>query len=178
MQELIAKFESYKQKDWFRIVDIAKDFFRATAIASLGIVSLLLTACGGGGGGSGSSASATPTTPAVAHNAGDVGAGGTGEVTIAWTSSSVSIDGSCSPGIQGYRINVGLSPGFYEYSTTVYNARLSCMTVGADACGDVQRCTYTVQGLTAASWYIAVQSIDVYGNESGYSDPIVATIVN
>lgn len=160
-------------------MDIAKDFFKDAAVASLGIGFLfLVSACGGGGGGGGASSPVVPSASTGGSNAGDVGAGGTGEVTIAWTSNPVNIDGSCSAGIQGYRINTGLSPGLYDYSTTVYNAQLACSTVGTDPCGDVQRCTFTVQGLTSASWYLAVQAIDVYGNVSGYSDPIVATIVN
>lgn len=157
-------------------MNIAKDIFRAAAIALWSVGSLLLvTACGGGG--SGSSSSMSPSTP-TPQNSGNIGAGGTGEVTIAWNASPVNIDGSCSPGIQGYRLNAGLSPGYYDYSTTVYNAQLRCSTVAFEACGEVQRCTYTVSGLTSASWYLAVQSVDVYGNESGYSDAIVATVID
>lgn len=167
-------------RERFRNVGIAKDSLRAAAFALLGIGSvLLITACGGGGGASGPSTSgAVPSTSGSATNpdSGTIDAGGTGQVTVAWTSTPVNIDGSCSAGIQGYRVNAGLSPGFYAYSTMVYNSQISCSAISTSACGDVQRCTYTVQGLTSASWYIAIQSVDVFGNESGYSEEIVATV--
>lgn len=164
---------------------IAKDLFRTGAFALLSVGSLLLvTACGGGGGGgSGSSASINPSTStphpsSVLPDTSDIGAGGTGEVTIAWTSNFVNVDGSCSSGIRGYRINAGLSPNYYQYSATVENAQLMCSTVSMDACGPVQRCTYTVKGLSSASWYLSVQSVDVYGNASGFSEAVVATVIN
>lgn len=159
---------------------IAKDSYRAAAFALLGIGSaLLLTACGGGGGGSGSSSSGvTPSVSGDTANpsAGDIGAGGDGQATIAWTSSLINVDGTCSAGIQGYRINVGLSPGFYAYSAMVYTSQMNCENVSTNSCGNVQRCTYTVEGLTSASWYVAVQSVDVFSNESGYSEEVVATV--
>lgn len=110
------------------------------------------------------------------HGSGSIGAGGDRQVTLAWTSTPVNIDGTCTAGIQGYRINVGLSPGFYAYSAMVYNSSLNCSTVGNNDCGAVQRCTYTVEGMTSASWYVAIQSVDVFSNESGYSEEIVATV--
>lgn len=165
---------------------IAKDFLRVGTFALLSIGTLFfVTACGGGGGGGSSSSPVTPSTsappatpPDTSIDPSDIGAGGTGQVTLEWTSSHVNTDGSCSSGLQGYRINVGLTPNYYDYSTTVEASDLSCSVVSMDDCGSVQRCTYTVRGLTSASWYLAVQSIDMYGNESNYSDQIVATVVN
>lgn len=159
---------------------IAKDSLRAAAFALLGIGSLLLvTACGGGGGGSGSSSGVIPSSSngTPSPGGGTIDAGGDGQVTLAWTSDTGSVDGSCSSGIRGYRINVGLISGLYDYSAVVNNSQLNCSTVSTDACGDVQRCTYTVRGLTRASWYVAVQSVDVNGLESSYSEEVVATVV-
>lgn len=155
---------------------IAKDFLRGAAVALWGIGPvLLLTACGGGGGSSASSDSEVVPSSS-GHGSGSIGAGGDGQVTLAWTSTPVNIDGTCTAGIQGYRINIGLSPGFYAYSTMVYNSSLNCSTVGTSDCGAVQRCTYTVEGMTSASWYVAIQSVDVFSNESGYSEEIVAMV--
>lgn len=102
--------------------------------------------------------------------------GGSGQVTVAWTGNPTNVDGSCSAGIQAYRINVGLAAGVYLVSETVPVNRLSCTTISSSTCGPVQRCSYTIQGLTAATWHIAIQTIDIFGYQSGYSDPVSATV--
>lgn len=102
--------------------------------------------------------------------------GGSGQLTVAWTSNPTNMDGSCTSGIQGYRINVGLSSGVYLVSETKSLDQLSCTTISSSTCGAIQRCTYTVQGLASATWYMAIQTVDVLGYQSSYSDVVSATV--
>lgn len=102
--------------------------------------------------------------------------GGSGQLTVAWTSNPTNVDGSCSAGIQGYRISVGLTPGVYLVSETVPVAAANCTAISSSSCGAVQRCSYTIQGLTAATWHIAVQTVDIFGYQSGYSEPVSGTV--
>ena len=102
--------------------------------------------------------------------------GGSGRVTIAWNTNPTNIDGSCSSGTQAYRINLGLAPRVYLVSETIDLASLNCPVVSSSTCGAVRRCTYTVQGLSSATWYIAAQTVDMYGYQSGYSNEAVTTV--
>lgn len=102
--------------------------------------------------------------------------GGSGQLTVAWTSNPTNVDGSCSVGIQGYRISVGLTPGVYLVSETIPVAQANCSTISSSSCGAVQRCSYTVQGLTSATWYLAVQTVDIFGYQSGYSEAVSGTV--
>ena len=144
----------------------------------------LLSACGGGGGGGGSSSSpgVTPSgnNPNPVNDVGSnpdiVDAGSTSRLTLAWTSSATNADGSCSDGIRGYRINLGLLSGLYDYSALVNTAQVHCSTLTTDECGEVRRCRYTVERLTRASWYVTLQSVDFNGRQSRHSEEIVATV--
>jgi len=142
---------------------------------------LMLGGCGGGGG-SGSTGASTPSaSPSVVSDQSSGSAatsdlGGTGRVTLSWSTDPTNVDGSCTTGIRGYRINMGLAPGLYSTSLQVDSPQLSCTTAGSNACGVIQRCTYTIETLTSASWYITTQSVDFYGNRSGYSNEVVATV--
>ena len=133
------------------------------------VLGILLSGCGGGGGIDSVASTGAPATPASAES-------GTGQVTIAWDSAPTNMDGACTVGIQGYRINLGLSPGLYSRTDFVGRDQLICSAVGTTACGNIERCTYTISGLTTASWYISVQSVDLYWGVSNYSDPVVATV--
>ncbi|MFA7386479.1 MAG: hypothetical protein WCZ87_02325 [Thiohalobacteraceae bacterium] len=135
------------------------------------VLGILLSGCGGGGGGGtdGATSTGSPAAPASAESR-------TGQVTIAWDSAPTDMHGACTVGIQGYRINLGLSPGLYSRTDFVGRDQLICSAVGSTACGNIERCSYTISGLTTASWYISVQSVDLYGGVSAYSDPVVATV--
>ena len=140
--------------------------------------SLILGGCGGGGSTDTSSQSASPSVVSDqgSTSSSELNLGGTGRVTISWSTNPTNVDGSCTTGIRGYRINMGLAPGLYSASLEVDSPELSCTTAGSNACGVIQRCTYTVETLTSASWYITTQAVDFYGNRSGYSNEVVATV--
>ena len=133
------------------------------------VLGFLLGGCGGGGGTGSAASTGSPATPASAENRTD-------EVTIAWDSVPINVDGACTAGIQGYRVSLGLSPGLYSRTDVVERDQLVCTAVGNTACGSIERCGYTVARLTTASWYISVQSVDLYGGVSDYSDAVVATV--
>lgn len=141
---------------------------------------LLLSACGGGGGGgtepasSATTASSTTVTPAAPAQTLD--AGGNRLMTVAWTHTLQNSDGTCSSGIAAYRINLGLVSGLYAYSSLVHSSQVTCSTVVMDACGAVQRCSYTVETLRPGTWFVTVQSVDINGRESGYSEETVAVV--
>ncbi len=138
---------------------------------------LMLGGCGGGGGGS-TDASAPAASPAVVSGQSDApDLGGTGRVTLAWSTNPTNVDGSCTAGLRGYRINMGLAPGLYSTSLQVDTPQVSCTTTAdSNACGAIQRCSYTIETLTSASWYITLQAEDFYGNRSGNSDEVIATV--
>lgn len=151
-----------------------KDNFGVAAV-----LCLLLAGCGGGGGGTASgSDSGTSSVVASGQSGGESfeEMGGTGQVTVAWTSDPTNVDGTCTAGIQAYRINVGLTPGVYLVSETVPLNQLNCTNISASACGAIQRCSYTIEGLTAATWYISIQTVDVFGSYSDYSQAVAATV--
>lgn len=139
-------------------------------------VGLMLAGCGGGGGGTDASASAA--SPAVVDGQSDApDLGGTGRVTLAWSTNPTNVDGSCTAGLRGYHINMGLAPGLYSTSLQVDTPQVSCTTTtDSNACGAVQRCSYTIETLTSASWYIALQAEDLYGNRSGNSEEVIVTV--
>ena len=164
-------------------VGIARDYLRAAALVLVGCGPIfLLSACGGGGGGSSSSPSVAPSgnspDPVTDGNSDPetIDAGGTSRLTLAWTSTATNADGSCSDGIRGYRINLGLLSGLYDYSAVVNTAQVHCSTLTADECGEVRRCRYTVERLTRASWYVTLQSVDINGRQSRHSEEIVAAV--
>lgn len=97
-------------------------------------------------------------------------------MTIAWSTNPTNVDGSCTTGIRGYRINMGLAPGLYSTAFQVGGPELTCTTAGSNACGVIQRCRYTIETLTSASWYITTQAVDLYGNRSGNSNEVIATV--
>lgn len=163
----------------------AKDYNRATALVLLTSgLALVLSACGGGGGGSSDPAprsSVSPSagsTPPPSSNlpTDSLDAGGNRRLTLAWTSTAENSDGTCSAGIRGYRVNLGVIPGIYAYTAMIHHAQTRCTTLMMNACGEVQRCAYTVDRLVPASWYLTVQSVDVNGRESVYSEEIVAAV--
>lgn len=142
----------------------AKDLTKATLA-----LSVLLSGCGGGGG-SDPVGGGTPAAPAGEPPE------STARVSIAWNSAPLNVDGSCTAGVQGYRVSLGLSPGLYSREDWVGGDQLICTNVDTTPCGGVQRCSYTVEGLSSASWYISVQTVDVFGNFSDYSDAVIATV--
>lgn len=149
--------------------------------ALLSLLGILLTACGGGSGTMTLSPEPAPTNNNNASNtslSGDAfeAMGGSGQVTIAWNTSRTRTDGSCLSTPARYQINVGLASRTYLVSQVVSQSALTCSPVRDSSCGVIERCSYTIRGLSAASWYIAAQSVDNTGRRSGQSNEGVATI--
>lgn len=112
------------------------------------LIAFMLSGCGGGGGSTG----ADPGTESPAASS---------SVTLNWNSPSTRIDGSVmtTEEVAGYKIHYGSSSG--NYSTVI----------------DVGNVTsYTVDALTAGTYYFSVTAYDLNGNESPGSTEISGAI--
>jgi hypothetical protein len=74
------------------------------------------------------------------------------DVSLIW-------DPSISPDASGYKVYVGTSSGIYSAPITIGN-----------------QTSYTVTGLSDGTYYFAVTSFDLYGNESDFSNEVSATL--
>ena len=74
------------------------------------------------------------------------------DVSLIW-------DPSISPDVSGYKIYVGTSSGIYSAPITIGN-----------------QTSYTVTGLSNGTYYFAVTSFGLYGNESPFSNEVSATL--
>jgi len=124
----------------------------------------ILPACGSSGGGItvqevGAPPDSSPETSAV----------------LTWDAPTTNddINNSCITDHAGYNVYYG------EESTNlanlIRNADAKCEDTGVDAvtgCATIYVCTYTVSSLTTGTWYFAVTSFDVAGNESEYSNEV------
>lgn len=139
-------------------------FVLTTTVAAAGCMG------GGGGGGGGTAATATPggtTAPQTATVS-----GGTGP-TITWEEPSRNADGSVLRDLIGYRLSYGLSPNDYTESRTLNLSDVDCMFED-DA--SARTCSYQLSGLSSASWYVSVQTVDMDGNLSSPSEPAIVTV--
>ncbi|WP_018716732.1 fibronectin type III domain-containing protein [Arhodomonas aquaeolei] len=117
-------------------------------------VSLFLTACGGGGGGGSSSSSDSPPAAPVTGDA---------AITISWQAPTEREDGSALSMSQlaGYRVYYGTSPGDYSQEVDI---------------SDPYQQSYTIEGLSSGSYYIALQAYDDSNRLSAMSDPVSVQI--
>jgi hypothetical protein len=81
-----------------------------------------------------------------------LGQGVAAEVSLAW-------DASTSPNIIGYKIYRGTASGSYDSPILIGN-----------------QTSYTVTGLTAATYYFSVTAVNASGEESGFSNEVTTTI--
>ncbi|KAB7622865.1 hypothetical protein [Alkalilimnicola sp. S0819] len=119
----------------------------------------------GGMGGSGGSANG---------NTGGGATGGTGSSSAAlrWVQPTQNTDGSPLRDLVGYKVSYGLSPSTYNQTLALDFDDVDCQQ-NAD---DQRVCSYTVENLSAASWYFAVKATDMDGNDSAYSNEVVVTV--
>lgn len=82
-------------------------------------------------------------------------------VTLAWTPPTTRTDGSTLSNLAGYKIRYGTSESNYSQTITVTNAGLT---------------TYTIDSLSAGTYYFVVAAYDNSGLESNNSDPVSKTI--
>ena len=81
------------------------------------------------------------------------------------------IDNSCITDHGGYNVYYGEDSA--NLANLIRNADATCTDTGLDAgtgCGNIFQCTYTVSSLTNGTWYFAVTSYDLAGNESEHSN--------
>lgn len=124
---------------------------------------MLLSACGGGGGTGGTVVSGAGQLPA-----------GTASVQVSWDAPTSRSDGSClGNDLNGFVVSYGNSSGQYTQNAQLHlsSGSVSCQQIAYDnVCGvSVNRCTYTVGGLSTGDWYFAVRAFDDVGAYSTYS---------
>ena len=117
-------------------------------ILALVLILSLLSACGGS-----SSTTSTGSTASQTVSSGD-------SVNLSWTAPSTRSDGSALDlsELDGYRIYMGDSESSMVPITDISDQTLT---------------QYTVNGLSAGSYYFAVSAFDTQGNESGKSQIIL-----
>ena len=90
-----------------------------------------------------------------------VNAGGERSVTLAWMPPAENADGSVLTNLAGYRIYYGRSASTLNQIIVLNNPGLT---------------RFVVEGLTSASWYFAMTSVNRRGVESGRSALVRKTI--
>ncbi len=93
------------------------------------------------------------------------------DATLTWEAPTTNTDGSCVSDHAGYKVYYGTTSGNYTNTDDIGN--IACADTGMDAgtgCGNIYSCSYTVTGLSEASWFFSVTSYDTAGNESSYSN--------
>lgn len=110
------------------------------------LIAFMLSGCGGGSTGADSGAE----SPAASSS-----------VTLNWNSPSTRVDGSAmtTEELAGYKIHYGSSSGNYSATIDVGNVT-----------------SYTVDALTAGTYYFSVSAYDLNGNESPGSTEISGAI--
>ena len=117
-------------------------------ILALVMILSLLSACGGSG-----STTSTGSTASQTISSGD-------SVNLSWTAPSTRSDGSFLPltELDGYRIYMGETESSMVPITDISDQNMT---------------QFTVDGLSAGSYYFAVSAFDTDGNESGKSQIIL-----
>jgi hypothetical protein len=129
---------------------------------------LILSACGG---------ETNPDETSVGEN--DTGMGGSNTITLTWSAPVENVDFSCTDDLLGFEIHYGNNSEQYTESTELSVDEASCVdSSNVTACGTVQVCSYTLTGLPAATWYLAVSAYDNGGNHSPYSNEIIRVVSN
>jgi len=126
------------------------------------MAALLLCACGGGNGGAG----ATDATETAQSKGGTRGAPTTtttvdNTATLDWSVPQTNADGSALSDLAGFRIYYGTASGNYTQTVTV---------------SDAATLTYTIQNLSAGTYYMVVKAFDTSNNESTASVEVSKTI--
>lgn len=125
-------------------------------------------------------AQSTPQpTPQPAPTPAPPPSSGTGEMTVTWDAPTTNADQTCLSDLSGYRIVYGTASRVYQLNETVAVNAASCVDSGTapvPGCGNSSVCTYTVRGLGAGTWYVAVQAYDAAGGYSNNSNEIVRSV--
>ena len=143
----------------FRAVGFGRE---ARLVLSAALMSVALTACGGGGGDGGVPAAKASPTPAASGGGGldSATVAEDGSVTLSWNPPTMNDDGTPAQ-LTGYRVYWGPLEDNPTHSVTVENAGLS---------------RYVVEPLTPATWYFFVTALSEYG-ESPPSNVIAMQVL-
>ncbi len=97
--------------------------------------------------------------------------------TLSWNAPNTNTDGSCLNDLFGYTLYYGIASGSYGFSQNLATSSVSCSnTPDSNACGTIQRCSYTLQGLSAGTWYFAVAAYNMSGVYSALSNEASKTL--
>ena len=121
---------------------------RLEAAVVVGFLAGALCGCGGGGGGSGSDVNPPGINDPPTYS-----------VTLAWDAPTTNADGTALDDLAGYVIYDGTSSGSYDMWTDVGNST-----------------QFTLDSLTAGTYFFVVTAYDASGNESAHSNEISATL--
>jgi hypothetical protein len=135
----------------------------------------VLSGCGGGGDAGTASGSSSDGAPPPSSSP----PSGSSSLSVTWDAPTTDADGTCSADLSGYIIHYGVRSRIYPLNDMVPVNAVSCVDSGTEpvaGCGNSMVCTYTINNLGAANWYVAVQAYDNVGNRSIYSNEIVRTV--
>lgn len=96
--------------------------------------------------------------------------------TLSWDAPNTNTDGSCLTDLAGFTVYYGTASGSYSYNQTLAADTASCREMTTNTCGAIQRCSYSVQGLSAATWYFAVAAYNASGVYSALSNEASKTL--
>ena len=95
-----------------------------------------------------------------------------GEAVLEWDVPMMRDDGSCLWDLKGFVVSWGTGPDQLLEAERIPLEELSCRGTGEKTpCGEIQRCTFTVKGLSPGTWYFVVRAYDEQWRES---EPSVA----
>ena len=90
-----------------------------------------------------------------------VGQGGGGTATLSWAAPTTNTDGTALTDLAGYTIDYGTSAASLNQSVTVSSASTT---------------TYTIQNLTAGTWYFTIVAYTTDGSQSPQSNVVSTTV--
>lgn len=89
------------------------------------------------------------------------GSGGTGTATLSWVAPTTNTNGTALTDLAGYTISYGTSANSLTQSVTIANAGTT---------------SYTLQNLSAGTWYFAIAAYTTDGSDSSLSNVVSTTI--
>ena len=109
----------------------------------------------------------------------DTGQGGSNTITLTWSAPIQNVDLSCTDDLSHFEIHYGNTSDQYTDSTELSVDEASCAdSANINECGTIQVCSYTLTGLPADTWFLAVSAYDNGGNQSSYSNEIMRVVSN
>lgn len=103
---------------------------------------------------------------------------GPNSIVLSWKAPTTNVDQSCIGGdLAGFVVHYGFNSGVYSDSATLSIDQASCITTSEiTSCGSVQVCSYTINDLPSATWFVAVAAYDMAGNDGPLSNEATYTV--